>query len=84
MGRPILQGRSVLVGKGESDIFGLQALVSLNNGKLYALTFNQNPVPLSTNGAEVNKDILALIARNKSESLRRVEPLYRTDFPTLR
>ena len=63
------------------DFLSLQALVTLGNSKIHALAFAQNPVPISHNRAEVHKNIVSAIPRNKAKSLAGTKPFNASGFP---
>jgi hypothetical protein len=67
-------------GQGGDHVFGLQAFVTLHDGKLYALAFDQYAVAFAANGAEVNKDVITRVAGDKAEAFGGVEPLDRAGF----
>ena len=58
------------------DVRCLQALGAGGNFELNRLAFVQRFVPLRLNRGEVDKDVLAGLALDESESLAGIEPLY--------
>ena len=58
------------------DVRCLQALGAGGNFELNRLAFVQRFVPLRLNCGEVDKDVLAGLALDESESLAGIEPLY--------
>ena len=71
---------SAAAGQCRNHVFGLQAFVTLHHGELDALTFYQDAVTFTANGAEVHENIVARIAGDKAEAFRGVEPLNRASF----
>ena len=60
---------STAVGKGGNHIFRLQPLVTLDNGELHPLPFDQDAVAFAADGAEVDEDILARVSGDEAEAL---------------
>ena len=58
------------------DVRGLQPFRALGYFKFNRLTFVQRLVPLRLNRGEVDKDVLAGLALDESESLAGIEPLH--------
>lgn len=61
-------------------IFGLQAFFPGDHVVLDALAFNQDAVAFATDGAEMNKDVVSVIAGNEAKPFGGVEPLDGTGF----
>ena len=65
------------------NVRGLQPLGTLGYFELNRLPFVQRFIPLRLNGGEVDEDVLAGLALNKSESLAGIEPLHCSLFSQL-
>src|SRR3546814_18974972 len=59
---------------------GLQALLALHDGEADLLAFRQALEALGPDRAEMDEDILAILAADKSEDLCIVEPLHGSGF----
>ena len=70
-------------GSNSADVRSLQSLGAPGDFKLHSLTFVQRFVPLGLNRREVDENVLAGLALNKTETFAGVKPLYCSLFSQL-
>ena len=73
----------VLSGLGGFDVLRLPALRSLYDVELDLLTFLQTAKTVGLDGGEVNENVLAILAAEKTITLGIVKPLYCSCFHVL-